>query len=152
MNGSGSSSDISPVNVLSSEGSVPNVTPEEKKKLDENFEQRDFLQNTAKLALRHSVDARRRYDYEWMVRDLFRRGYQFNNYNANTQTVTIASRNSAKIPVNIVAAQMRSIRNQVTSFRPKYETLPRHATEESRVQARYTGKLLDHYFDHLNFK
>jgi hypothetical protein len=47
---------------------------------------------------------------------------------------------------------MRSIRNQVTSFRPKYETLPRHATEESRVQARYTGKLLDYYFDHLNFK
>ena len=149
---SGSSSDISPVNVLSSEGSVPNVTPEEKKQLDEKYEQRDFLQNTAKLALKHAVDSRRRYDYEWMVRDLFRRGYQFNNYNASTQTVTIASRNSAKIPVNIVAAQMRSIRNQVTSFRPKYETLPRHATEESRVQARYTGKLLDYYFDHLNFK
>ena len=152
MDYSGSSSDTSPVNVLSSEGSVPNVTPEEKKKLDERFEQRDFLQNTAKLALKHAADARRRYDYEWMVRDLFRRGYQFNNYNANTQTVTIASRNSAKIPVNIVAAQMRSIRNQVTSFRPKYETLPRHATEESRTQARYTGKLLDYYFDHLNFK
>ena len=149
---SGSSSDISPVNVLSSEGSVQNISPEDKAKTDKLFEQRDFLANTAKLALRHSADARRRYDYEWMVRDLFRRGYQFSRYQPNTQTVILASRQTAKIPVNIVAAQMRSIRNQVTSFRPKYETLPRHATEESRVQSRYQGKLLDYYFDHLNFK
>jgi hypothetical protein len=149
---SGNGSDISPVNVLSSEGSAQNISPEDQEKVDKLYEQRNFLGNTAKLALRHSADARRRYDYEWMVRDLFRRGYQFSRYQPSTQTVVLASRQTAKIPVNIVSAQMRSIRNQVTSFRPKYETLPRHATEESRVQARYQGKLLDYYFDHLNFK
>ena len=149
---SGTTSDIAPINVLSSDGNPQLMTPEEKDRADKMVEKRDFLANVCKIALVHDADARRRYDYEWMVRDLFRRGYQFSKYQPNTQTVVLASRQTAKIPVNIVAAQMRSIRNQVTSFRPKYETLPRHATEESRVQARYQGKLLDYYFDHLNFK
>lgn len=149
---SGSSNDIAPTNVLSSEGNPQTMTPEEKKYTDDLTEKREFLANVCKPSLVHAADARRRYDYEWMVRDLFRRGYQFSKYQPNNQTVVLASRQTAKIPVNIVAAQMRSIRNQVTSFRPKYETLPRHATEESRVQARYQGKLLDYYFDHLNFK
>ena len=149
---SGSGSDISPVNVLSSEGNPTTITPEEQKQNREDYERRQFLANNCKLALRHSADARRRYDYEWMVRDLFRRGYQFSKYQPNSQTIVLASRQTAKIQVNIVQAQMRSIANQVTSFRPKYETLPRHTTEESRVQSRYSGKLLDYYFDHLKFK
>lgn len=152
MSYSGSSSDISPTTVLSSEGNPHPMSEEEQKRASEMYEKRMFLGNTCKMALRHSADARRRYDYEWMVRDLFRRGYQFSRYQPNSQTIVLASRQTARIPVNIVSAQMRSIRNQVTSFRPKYETLPRYTTEESRVQARYTGKLLDYYFDHLNFK
>lgn len=152
MSYSGSSSDISPTNVLSSEGNPQSLSPEEQQKVKDLTEKRDFLNNIAKLALRHAADARRRYDYEWMVRDLFRRGYQFSRYQPNTQTIVLASRQTARIPVNIVAAQMRSIRNQVTSFRPKFEVLPRNTTEESRVQARYVGKLLDYYFDHLNLK
>lgn len=115
-------------------------------------EQTEFLQNNAKLALAHAVDSRRRYDYEWMVRDLFRRGYQFSRYQPTTQTVILASRQSAKIPINITLAQMRSIRNQVTSFRPKFECLPRNTTTESSTQARYGGKMLDYLFDHLNLK
>lgn len=151
MSYTGSSSDISPTNVLSSEGNPQNISEEDKKRASEMYEKRQFLA-TAKLSLRHSADARRRYDYEWMVRDLFRRGYQFSRYQPTTQTVVLASRQTARIPINIVAAQMRSIRNQVTSFRPKWETLPRNSTEQSRVQARYEGKLLDYYFDHLNLK
>ena len=149
---SGSSVDISPTNIVSSDKKVAPLTAEEAKKAQEISDRRIYLANNCKTALTHAADSRRRYDYEWMVRDLFRRGYQFSRYQPNSQTVVLASRQTAKIPVNIVAAQMRSIRNQVTSFRPKYETLPRHATEESRVQARYQGKLLDYYFDHLNFK
>lgn len=87
-----------------------------------------------------------------MVRDLFRRGYQFSRYQPTTQTVILASRQSAKIPINITLAQMRSIRNQVTSFRPKFECLPRNTTTESSTQARYAGKMLDYLFDHLNLK
>src|SRR5258708_17048669 len=147
-----SSSDISPLSIMSSDGSQKPFTAEEKAQYDEMRDQREFLGNKAKVALRHSVDARRRYDYEWMVRDLFRRGYQFSRYQPSTQTVILASRQTARVPINMVAAQMRSIRNQVTSFRPKFETLPKHPTEESRTQARYTGKILDFYFDKLNFK
>lgn len=145
--------DLSPLNVLSSvERDKKPLTEEEQKAKREMLEKTDFLQNTAKLSLAHAVDARRRYDYEWMVRDLFRRGYQFSRYQPTTQTVLLASRQTARIPINITLAQMRSIRNQVTSFRPKFEVMPRYTTEESGTQARYCGKLLDYYFDHLNLK
>jgi hypothetical protein len=145
--------DISPLNVLSSiEQDKKPLSPEEQKEKDRLFAQHTFLQDRAKLALAHAVDARRRYDYEWMVRDLFRRGYMFSRYQPTTQTVLLASRQTARIPINIALAQMRSIRNQVTSFRPKFEVMPRNTQAESSTQARYSGKLLDYYFDHLNLK
>lgn len=145
--------DISPLNVLSSiQKDEKPLTEEEKESKRKFTEQTTFLQNNAKLALAHAVDSRRRYDYEWMVRDLFRRGYQFSRYQPTTQTVILASRQSAKIPINITLAQMRSIRNQVTSFRPKFECLPKGTAPESETQARYAGKMLDYLFDHLNLK
>src|SRR5882672_9199470 len=134
------------------------LTTEEQRKADaasamhkQETERRMFL-SSAKELLGRAVDARRRYDYEWMVRDLFRRGYHFSRYQPTTQTVILASKQSAKIPINFTAAAMRSIRNQVTSFRPKWEVLPRYMTEESKTQARYIGMLLDYYYDHLNLK
>ncbi len=145
--------DISPLNVLSSiQKDEKPLTEAEKESKRKFTEQTTFLQNNAKLALAHAVDSRRRYDYEWMVRDLFRRGYQFSRYQPTTQTVILASRQSAKIPINITLAQMRSIRNQVTSFRPKFECLPKGTAPESETQARYAGKMLDYLFDHLNLK
>lgn len=145
--------DISPLNVLSSiEQDKKPLTEEEKKEAQKYQDRREYLANNCKLALAHAVDSRRRYDYEWMVRDLFRRGYQFSRYQPTTQTVLLASKQTARIPINITLAQMRSIRNQVTSFRPKFETMPRYTTEESHTNARYSGKLLDYYFDHLNLK
>lgn len=145
--------DLSPPGVFTSiEIDKKPLTEVEQKAKREMLEQTNFLQNTAKLSLTHAVDARRRYDYEWMVRDLFRRGYQFSRYQPTTQTVLLASRQTARIPINITLAQMRSIRNQVTSFRPKFEVMPRNTQTESSTQARYSGKLLDYYHDHLNLK
>ncbi len=95
-------------------------------KTDENpdkAQKRAFISD-AKELLGRAADARRRYDYEWMVRDLFRRGYHFSRYQPTTQTVILASKQSAKIPINLTASAMRSIRNQVTSFKPKWECLP----------------------------
>jgi hypothetical protein len=125
--------------------------PEVLKEVQELREQQDFLARGKKL-LQNAQDARRRYDYEWMVRDLFRRGYQFSRFQPTTQTVILSSRQQAKIPINLVAAQLRSIRNQATAFRPKWEVAPRYQTEESKVQARYTQQLLDYLFDHLKLK
>jgi hypothetical protein len=117
----------------------------------EKSQRRMFIADGKEL-LGRAADSRRRYDYEWMVRDLFRRGYHFSRYQPTTQTVILASKQSAKIPINLCAAAMRSIRNQVTSFKPKWECLPRFTTEESKVQARYTGMFLDYLFDHLRLK
>lgn len=143
---------LAPIVATSLQKDEKPLTEQEKESKRKFTEQTTFLQNNAKLALAHAVDSRRRYDYEWMVRDLFRRGYQFSRYQPTTQTVILASRQSAKIPINITLAQMRSIRNQVTSFRPKFECLPKGTAPESETQARYAGKMLDYLFDHLNLK
>ncbi len=145
--------DVSPVTLvpIGSDGKPRELTEEEQQRRNEYLEKSQYLQQ-CKLSLSHAKDSRRRYDYEWMVRDLFRRGYQFSRYQPTTQTVVLASRQQARIPINITLAQMRSIRNQVTSFRPKFEVMPRNTNTESHTLARYSQKLLDYYFDHLNLK
>lgn len=115
--------------------------------------QRDFLGGVAKPSFQSAADARRKYDQEWLARTLFWRGYQFSRYMPNSQTVVLSSRQSARIPVNYLASTMRAIRNQVTSFRPKFEVLPsRPNSEDSKNQARYAQRLLDYYFDRLKLK
>lgn len=132
-----------------SKDSGPAPDSEEMKQL---FKQREFLQG-AKTAFQAAADGRRRYDAEWLGRNLFWRGYQFSRYQPATQTVVLAVRQSARVPVNLTAAYMRSIRNQITSFRPKFEVLPTTPNSESaKVQARYAQRLLDYYFDHLGLK
>lgn len=88
-------------------------------------------------------ESRRRYDWEWLARDLFIRGYQFSRYNPATKTVTLATRSSTRIPINLVAAHMRVIKNQVTAFRPKWEVMPNAYSNNSIEEAKLSGKLLD---------
>ena len=88
-------------------------------------------------------ESRRRYDWEWLARDLFIRGYQFSRYNPASKTVTLASRGATRIPVNLVAAHMRVIKNQVTAFRPKWEVMPNAYSDDAAEEARLSGKLLD---------
>lgn len=114
--------------------------------MDPEEASRERLRN-AKLLLQHSSDSRKRYDYEWMTRNLFWRGYHFSKYQPTTNTIILSSRQTAKIPINIMAMQMRSICNQVTSFRPKWEVMPRGSNEGSRTVARYSQVLLDYIFD-----
>lgn len=114
--------------------------------------QQDFL-STAKTLWQNAADSRSRYDQEWLGRNLFWRGYQFSRYLPQTQTIVLTVRQSARVPVNLTAAYMRAIRNQVTSFRPKFEILPTVPNDKSsQAQARYAQRLLDYYFDKLKLK
>lgn len=115
--------------------------------------QRDFLNTVAKPSFQAAADARRRYDQEWLARNLYWRGYHFSRYLPTTQTVVLSSRASARLPINLINSNMRAIRNQVTSFRPKFEVMPSHPnSEHSKVQARFAQRLLDYYFDKLKLK
>lgn len=126
------------------------VDSDEAKELEK---QRDFLGRIAKPSFDAAKNARRKYDQEWIARNLFARGYQFSRYLPQTQTVVLSGRQNARVPINLTTAHMRAIRNQVTSFRPKWETMPRTTSSEvDKVQARYTGRLLDYYWDHLHLK
>lgn len=119
----------------------------------EMTKRQDFLSNIAKPSFQAASDSRRKYDQEWLGRNLFWRGYQFSRYLPETQTVVLAVRQSARVPVNLTTAYMRSIRNQVTAFRPKFEVLPTVPNNtSSQVQARYAQRLLDYYFDKLKLK
>lgn len=91
-------------------------------------------------------DARRKYDRDWLARDLFRRGMQFVSQDASNGTVSMTTQNKARIPVNLTAAYIRSIKNQVTSFKPKWEVLPEFKGRRAEADARLSGKLLDYIF------
>lgn len=106
----------------------------------------------AETLFKSASDARKRYDWEWLTRDLFRRGYHFSRYNQNNKTVVLQTRSTARIPINITHAQMRTIKNQITSVQPKWEVLPTGLSEDAITNARYSNKLLDHYYVTKNLR
>jgi hypothetical protein len=93
---------------------------------------------------KRAKESRRKFDWEWMVRELYVRGYHFARYNRGTNTITFATRTGVRIPINLTWAHLRAVRNQVTSFRPKWEVMPNVTTESAIENARYSGKILDY--------
>src|SRR3990167_10741009 len=75
------------------------------------------------------IEARRKVDWEWLVRILYVRGYHFARYNRGTNTVVFSTKTGVRIPINLVGAHLRGVRNQVTNFQPKWEVLPKITTE-----------------------
>jgi hypothetical protein len=104
----------------------------------------------AKRLLSTAKNARRKYDREWLSRDLFRRGYQFASAGQGANSVALTSNVNSRIPVNLTWAFARSIKNQVTSFKPKWEVLPEYKGKKAEVNARLSGKLLDSVFKKSN--
>jgi hypothetical protein len=105
-----------------------------------------------KVLKNQAIEARRKYDWEWLVRNLYYRGYHFARYNRGTNTVVFSTRTGVRIPVNLVAAHMRGVRNQVTSFQPKWEVLPSVTTESAMENARWSGKTLDYIYEKAQIK
>jgi len=94
----------------------------------------------AKRILSYYKNSRRKYDKDWLSRNLFFRGYQFAQANQRTGAVTMTH---SKIPVNLTWAFARSIRNQVTSFKPKWEVFPDFKGKKAKSNERFVGKLLN---------
>jgi len=111
-----------------------------------------LLKEKAEALFQSSYEAREKYDWEWMTRDLFRRGYQFSSYDESTKTILLSSKRGVKFPINLLWAQMRSVKNQVTNFKPKWEVLPSGKSEESTTNAKYSGRLLDYYYHKLGLR
>lgn len=95
---------------------------------------------------------RRKFDWEWLVRTLYVRGYHFARYNRGTNTVVFSTRTGVRIPINLVSAHLRGVRNQVTSFQPKWEVLPKVTAESAIENARFSGKVLDYIYDKAQIK
>lgn len=110
------------------------------------------LVRKAKQKFQVAADSRRRYDWEWLARDLFRRGYQFTKYNPQTKTVILSQVTNTKIPINLTAASIRSIRNQVVVFKPKWEVIPTNSDDDSVDNAKYSSKTLDIVFELLRLR
>lgn len=100
----------------------------------------------------YAAEHRRKYDWEWLVRTLYVRGYHFARYNRGTNSVVFSSRTGVRIPINLVGAHLRGVRNQVTSFQPKWEVLPKVTTESAFENARFSGKTLDYIYEKAQVK
>ena len=124
---------------------------ESKEQLLEQTKNR-LLREKANSLFNSAFEAREHYDWEWLTRDLFRRGYQFSTYDNRSKTVLLATRRGVKFPVNLLWAQMKAIRNQVTNFQPKWEVLPVSNSEDAITNARYSGRLLDYYYRRLGLR
>jgi hypothetical protein len=104
----------------------------------------------AQRLLEVAKNGRRKYDKEWLSRDLFRRGYQFVSAGQGATSVSMTSNANSRIPVNLTWAFARSIKNQVTSFKPKWEVMPEFKGKKAEADARLAGKLLDSIFKKSN--
>lgn len=124
-------------------------TTEEK---EQEAEEGRLLVQKCKNFKKQAEESRRKFDWEWLVRNLYYRGYHFARYNRGTNTVVFSTRTGVRIPVNLVAAHMRGVRNQVTSFQPKWEVLPGVTTESAMENARYSGKTLDYVYEKAQIK
>jgi len=133
----------------------PKEEPEEKEV--EKTEYDELAESKAQVVkckrLEQAVtDYRKKFDWDWMVRTLYVRGYQFARYNRGTGTIVFSTRTGVRIPVNLVHAHLRGVRNQVTSFQPKWEVLPNLTTDSAEQNARYSGKVLDHVYKQAQIK
>lgn len=97
-------------------------------------------------------EERQRYDWEWMVRQLYVRGFHFARYNRTSNSVVFSTRSGVRIPINLVGAHLRGVRNQVTSFQPKWEVMPAVTTERAFDNARFSGKVLDWIYERAQVK
>src|SRR3990167_9641532 len=133
----------------------PKVKVQEKAQLTpEQLADLDELELLTKLnrMIQVAQTARRKFDWEWLVRDLFIRGYQFARYSRTTNTFTFSTRNQVRIPINLVWSQMRSIRSQITAFRPKWEVLPQISSQQAIANADFSSRLLDYLYDKLQLR
>lgn len=132
--------------------------PKDIKKKDEQTEEEHTETEEEKILLKcrnletQSKENRRKFDWEWLVRTLYVRGYHFARYNRGTNTVVFSTRTGVRIPINLVNAHLRGVRNQVTSFQPKWEVLPKVTAESAIENARYSGKILDFIYEKAQIK
>lgn len=131
---------------------------EQKNKEEEPIEKTEEEEDEERFVLKaknlhnQAKEFRRKIDWEWLVRSLYMRGYHFARYNRGTNTVVFSTRTGVRIPVNLVSAHMRGVRNQVTSFQPKWEVLPSVTTESAIENARFSGKVLDFIYEKAQIK
>ena len=69
----------------------------------ESERQRNLVVKCRKLTSQ-AEENRRKFDWEWLVRILYKKGYHFARYNRATSTVVFSIRTGVRIPVNLVAA------------------------------------------------
>jgi len=110
------------------------------------------LVSDCKVKEQRAADDRQKYDWEWLVRQLYVRGYHFAKYNRDSNSVVFSSRTGVKIPINLVGAHLRGVLNQATSFQPKWEVMPAVTTDRAFDNARFSGKVLDWVYEKAQIK
>lgn len=129
---------------------APEKKEDDIEKIEEE-KQKEFV-SVGKRLFAYAQESRRKYDWDWLVRNLYLKGYHYARYNKRSNTVTFGNNSGVRIPINLVWAHLRAVRNQVTSFRPKWEVMPSVTTESSIENARYSQKVLDYVYEKAHVK
>lgn len=85
---------------------------------------------------------------EWYLNYMFKEGHHYASYNTVTNSLETPPRKKGEVRmvVNLVKSYTRAIRNYATSTEPKWEVLPGDIDDDTIVNARRSGKLLDYIY------
>lgn len=120
----------------------------------------DKLSNEEKISYCESLldDAkrsRRNRDLEWYLNYMFEDGNHYLSYNTVSNSIDTnppPRRGEVRMVVNKVKSAKRNIQNYVTSQKPKWEVIPGDIDEDTVINARRSGKVLDYIFRRLKLE
>lgn len=120
----------------------------------------DKLKDDEKIAyceslLEDSKNARKSKDLEWYLNYMFEDGNHYLTYNTTASSIELnppQKRGEVRMVVNKVRSAKRAIQNYVTAQKAKWEVVPGDLDEDTIVNARENGKILDYIFRRLKLE
>lgn len=93
-----------------------------------------------------SRQERRSTDLQWYFNVNFVEGNHYIQYNSTTKSIETPprKRGTIRLVINKTRSSIRSVKNYATRYQPKAEVVPGDTDEDTIVNARRSGKLLDY--------
>lgn len=97
---------------------------------------------------------RRATDLKWYFNVNFMEGNHYIQYNSTTKSIETPprKRGTIRLTINKTRSAMRSVKNYTTRYQPKAEVVPGDTDEETIINARRCGKLLDYLHVQLHLR
>lgn len=120
----------------------------------------DKMDNKAKIAhcealLEDAKTSREKHDLEWYLNYMFEEGNHYLTYNTTTQSLEAnppKNKGEVRMVINKIRSSKRAIQNYITSSHPKWEVTPGDIDDDTVLNARRMGKVLDYIYRKLHLE